>query len=53
MADAMTAGVGSLVDANMEEEAARLTALQMQQQLGIQGLTIANAAPQNILALFR
>jgi len=53
MADAMTAGVGSLVDANMEEEAARLTALQTQQQLGIQGLSIANAAPQNILALFR
>jgi flagellin len=37
----------------MEEEAARLTALQTQQQLGIQGLSIANAAPQNILALFR
>jgi flagellin len=53
MSDAMTAGVGSLVDANMEEEAARLTALQTQQQLGIQGLSIANAAPQNILALFR
>jgi flagellin len=53
MADAMTAGVGSLVDANMEEEAARLTALQTQQQLGIQGLSIANAAPQNILALCR
>jgi flagellin len=53
LTDAMTAGVGSLVDANMEEEAARLTALQTQQQLGIQGLSIANAAPQNILALFR
>jgi flagellin len=53
MADAMTEGVGALVDANMEEEAARLTALQTQQQLGIQGLSIANAAPQSILALFR
>ena len=53
MADAMTEGVGALVDAKMEEEAARLTALQTQQQLGIQGLSIANAAPQSILALFR
>lgn len=53
LADALTAGIGSLVDANMEEEAARLTALQTQQQLSIQSLSIANAAPQSILALFR
>jgi flagellin len=42
-----------LVDADMNRESARLKALQVQQQLGIQALTIANGAPQNILALFR
>ncbi|MGE0119136.1 MAG: flagellin [Dongiaceae bacterium] len=53
LTDALSAGVGSLVDANMEEEAARLSALQVQQQLGVQALAIANSAPQSILALFR
>ena len=47
------AGVGSMVDANMEEEAARLQALQVQQQLATQSLSIANQSPQNILSLFR
>ena len=51
--DALKEGVGSYVDADMEEASARLTALQTQQQLGIQALSIANQAPQNILALFR
>ncbi len=51
--DAMTAGVGSLVDANMEEASAKLQALQVQQQLGIQSLSIANQSPQSILSLFR
>jgi flagellin len=53
LTDALSEGVGSLVDANMEEEAARLSALQVQQQLGVQSLSIANQAPQSILALFR
>ena len=53
LTDSMTAGIGSMVDANMEETAARLQALQVQQQLGTQALSIANQAPQNILALFR
>jgi flagellin len=53
LGDALTAGVGSLVDANMQEEAARLSALQVQQQLGVQSLSIANQAPQSILTLFR
>ncbi|TRW96063.1 flagellin [Paracoccus sp. M683] len=53
MSDLMTSGVGSLVDANMEEASARLQALQTQQQLGIQSLSIANQAPSSILALFR
>lgn len=51
--DSLKSGIGSLVDANMEEASARLQALQVQQQLGVQALSIANQAPQNILALFR
>ncbi|MGR3452371.1 flagellin N-terminal helical domain-containing protein [Pseudooceanicola sp.] len=46
-------GVGSMIDANMEEEAATLQALQVQQQLATQALSIANQSPQNILSLFR
>lgn len=53
LTDSMKAGMGALVDANMEETSAQLQALQVQQQLGIQALSIANQAPQNILALFR
>jgi flagellin len=53
LADALKNGVGALVDADMEEASARLQALQVQQQLGIQALSIANQAPQNVLALFR
>jgi len=49
----MDAGVGGMVDANMEEEAARLQSLQVQQQLATQSLSIANQAPQSILSLFR
>jgi flagellin len=52
-ADSLKEAVGSLVDADMEEASARLTALQTQQQLGIQALSIANQAPQSILSLFR
>ena len=46
-------GVGRLVDADMNEESTRLKALQTQQQLGIQALSIANNAPQNVISLFR
>ncbi|MDO5647422.1 flagellin [Paracoccus sp. (in: a-proteobacteria)] len=53
LADSLQIGVGSLVDADMEEASARLQALQTQQQLGIQSLSIANQAPQAILSLFR
>ncbi|MGB3146866.1 MAG: flagellin, partial [Paracoccaceae bacterium] len=53
LTDALKTGIGTLVDADMEEASARLQALQVQQQLGIQSLSIANQAPQNILALFR
>lgn len=53
LTDSLKAGIGSLVDANMEEASARLQALQTQQQLGVQALSIANQAPQSILSLFR
>lgn len=51
--DAMKSGIGALVDADMEESSARLQALQVQQQLATQSLSIANQAPQAILSLFR
>lgn len=51
--DAMTSGISTLVDTDMEEASARLQALQSQQQLGVQSLSIANQAPQTILSLFR
>ncbi|MBM3082919.1 flagellin [Chelatococcus daeguensis] len=53
LSDAVTRGIGQLVDANMEEESTKLQALQVQQQLGIQALSIANSSTQNILSLFR
>ena len=46
-------GIGSLVDADMNEESSKLKALQTQQQLGIQALTIANSNSSNVLSLFR
>jgi len=53
LTDTLDSGVSSMVDADMEEEAARLQAYQVQQQLATQSLSIANQAPQNILSLFR
>lgn len=46
-------GVGRLVDADMNEASTRLKALQTQEQLGIQSLSIANATAEGILTLFR
>ncbi len=51
--DSIDRGVGQLVDADMSKESTRLQALQVQQQLGIQALSIANGNAQNILSLFR
>ncbi|MBL4597975.1 MAG: flagellin [Rhizobiaceae bacterium] len=51
--DAIDRGIGQLVDADMNAESVRLQALQTQQQLGIQALSIANGNGQNILSLFR
>jgi len=53
LTDTLDSGVSAMVDANMEEEAARLQAYQVQQQLATQSLSIANQAPQNIMSLFR
>ncbi len=51
--DSLTTGIGNLVDADVAKESANLTALQTKQQLGVQALSIANSAPQAILALFK
>jgi flagellin len=53
LTDVVTSGVGNLVDADLAKESAKLQALQVQQQLGVQALSIANQAPQTILSLFR
>jgi flagellin len=53
LSDSLKTGIGTMVDADMEEASARLQALQVQQQLATQALSIANQAPQNILSLFR
>ncbi|MEM8685570.1 MAG: flagellin [Pseudomonadota bacterium] len=51
--DANERAVGALIDANMEEESTKLRALQTQQQLAVQSLSIANSGAQNVLTLFR
>lgn len=53
MIDATTRGIGRLVDADMEVTASKMRALQTQQQLAVQSLGIANAAPGNIIQLFQ
>ncbi|MBT1158782.1 flagellin [Aminobacter anthyllidis] len=53
LVDSIDRGIGQLVDADMNKESARLAALQTQQQLGIQALSIANSSSQSLLTLFR
>ncbi|MBS0125210.1 flagellin [Thetidibacter halocola] len=53
LSDALKSGIGTLVDADLEETSARLQALQVQQQLAQQALSIANQAPGVLLGLFR
>ena len=53
LTDTLNSGIGNLVDADLAKESARLQALQVQQQLGAQALSIANSAPQIILSLFQ
>src|SRR5579872_3746656 len=53
VSDATSTGLGALVDADLAKESANLTALQTQQQLATQTLSIANQAPQALLSLFK
>ena len=53
LSDQLETGIGNLIDADLARESARLQALQVQQQLGTQALSIANQAPQIILSLFK
>jgi flagellin len=53
LSDALEAGVGNLVDADLAKESAKLQALQTKQQLGVQALGIANQTPQLVLSLFK
>jgi flagellin len=53
LSDVIEGGIGNLVDADLAKESARLQALQVKQQLGVQALSIANQAPQSIMSLFR
>jgi flagellin len=51
--DTITKGVGRLIDADMNQESARMKALQTQQQLGLQSLSIANGSADNVLRLYQ
>jgi flagellin len=53
ISDATAIGLGSLVDADLAKESAKLQSLQIKQQLGTQSLGIANQTPQSLLGLFR
>jgi flagellin len=53
VSDATTTGLGALVDADLAKESASLTAIQTQQQLATQTLSIANQQPQILLSLFK
>jgi len=53
LTDSLTVGIGNLVDADLAQESARLQALQVRQQLGVQALSLANSRPQIILSLFQ
>lgn len=52
LVNVLNEGLGNLVDADLAEESARLQALQIQQELSVQALAIANASPQSVLQLF-
>ncbi len=53
LTDAIDRGISTLVDADMNQESTRLQALQVQQQLGIQSLSIANSSVETVMSLFR
>lgn len=51
--DAVDAGIGNIVDADLAKESAKLQALQTKEQLGFQALSIANQGPGQLINLFR
>jgi flagellin len=53
LSDAVTEGLGALVDADLAKESAQLQALQVKQQLGISALSIANQRPETLLSLMQ
>jgi flagellin len=53
LSDSIDSGIGRLVDAEMNEASTRLKALQTQEQLAIQSLSIANTHAENVLTLFQ
>jgi flagellin-like hook-associated protein FlgL len=52
LSDSLTTGVGSLVDAHMNEAATKVVGVQVQQPLGEQALNISNSNTLVILKLF-
>ena len=53
LSNSLSSGVGSLIDADMNQASTKISALQVQQQLGVQALSIANSNTQMILRLFQ
>lgn len=53
ISDATEKGLGSLVDADLAKASSKLQALQVQQQLATQAITIANQSPSVLLGLFK
>jgi len=53
ISDAVEKGLGALVDADLAKASSKLQALQAQQQLATQAITIANQAPSVLLSLFK
>jgi len=51
--DAMSNGLGALVDADLARESSALEGVKVRQQLGVQTLGLANQGPQVLLGLFR
>jgi len=51
--DAMSNGLGALVDADLARESSALEGIKVRQQLGVQTLGLANQGPQVLLGLFR
>ena len=53
LGDTINDAIGSIVDADLAKESAKLQALQIRQQLGTQTLSIANQSPSILLSLFQ